>query len=171
MSENVLIRSLSKQDIEELNKIRRSEGVFESILSLKDETVSETYQYFTEELDRSHTFVAEVNKEGKSVVGYIKLVIDEELRRKHKGRISIAVHRDYQGNGVGSKLFREAIDLAKNWLMLRKLELTVLEKNQTAVRLYEKYGFETEGVFKEDTIVDGKYENVISMGMLFKREE
>lgn len=167
MAKDVCIRSLTKLDIEALNKIRRSEGVFESILSLKDETISETYQYFMTELDRSHTFIAEIDGDKESVVGYIKLVIDEEKRRKHKGRISIAVHKDYQGNGVGSKLFKAAIDLAKNWLMLKKLELTVLETNQNAIAMYEKYGFEVEGVFKEDTVVNGKYENVVSMGMIF----
>jgi hypothetical protein len=36
MSAEVNIRSFSTEDVKELNKIRRSEGVFETILSLKE---------------------------------------------------------------------------------------------------------------------------------------
>lgn len=166
MSSNVCIRSLKQSDIEELNKIRRSKGVFETILSLQDETLCETKAYFLDNLDNAHTFIAESER---IIVGYIKLVIDDEKRKKHKARISIAIHPDYQGNGIGSRLFKEIIDLAENWLMLRKLELTVLEKNQKGIDLYKKYGFEIEGVSREDTVVNGRYENVIHMGMLFSR--
>lgn len=166
MSIQVDIRSFSKEDVKELNKIRRSEGVFETILSLKDETVDETYQYFTG--DRSHTFIAEDVK-AERIIGYIKLVIDEEKRRRHKANLSVAIHNDYQGNGVGSKLFTEAMDLAENWLMLKKIELTVLENNVPGIELYKKFGFEIEGVSRADTVVNGKYEDVVFMGKVFDR--
>ena len=166
MSKEVGIRSFSTEDVKEVNKIRRSEGVFETILSLKDETVDQTYSYFTGE--RIHTFIAE-DKTKNKVIGYIKLVIDEEKRRRHKANISIAIHNDYQGNGVGSLLFIEAIDLARNWLMLKKLELTVLENNSRGIELYRRMGFEVEGISKEDTVVNGKYEDVVFMGMIFDR--
>ncbi|MBO0430189.1 GNAT family N-acetyltransferase [Vagococcus fluvialis] len=166
MSAEVNIRSFSTEDVKELNKIRRSEGVFETILSLKDETVNQTYHYFTGE--RIHTFIAE-NKSKHQIIGYIKLVIDEEKRRRHKANISIAIHNDYQGNGVGTKLFNEAVDLAENWLMLRKLELTVLETNKDGIELYKKMGFKVEGISKEDTVVNGRYEDVVFMGMIFNR--
>lgn len=171
MSDHVIIRSLGKADIPELNRIRTSEGVFETILSLKDETMSETDNYFTKEINRTHTFIAELDEGNKKIVGYIKLVIDEEKRRRHKGNISIAVHNDYQGYGIGSKLFNEMLDLSGNWLMLRKLELTVLEKNHRAIELYQKNGFQIEGISREDTVVNGCYEDVVHMGMLFNREE
>lgn len=166
MSVDVDIRSFSTEDVKELNKIRRSEGVFETILSLKDETIDQTYNYFTG--DSIHTFIAE-DKTQEKIVGYIKLVIDEEKRRRHKANISVAIHNDYQGNGVGSKLFAEVIDLSKNWLMLRKLELTVLETNNRGLELYKKMGFQVEGISKEDTVVNGKYEDVVFMGMIFDR--
>jgi putative acetyltransferase len=70
---------------------------------------------------------------------------------------------------VGTKLFNEAIDLAENWLMLRKLELTVLETNKHGIELYKKMGFKVEGISKEDTVVNGRYEDVVFMGMIFNR--
>lgn len=163
MSMLVNIRSLNKEDVEELNTIRRSEGVFETILSLKNESIDETHQYFTGE--RIHTFIAET-KEKNKIIGYIKLVIDEEKRRRHKAKISIAIHNDYKGKGVGSLLFTEAIDLAENWLMLKKLELTVLENNIQGIELYKKFGFEVEGVSKADTVVNGHYADVVFMGKI-----
>lgn len=163
LKNEIEIRSFRDSDVEELNIIRRSDGIFETILSLKDETVEQTYLYFVGE--RIHSFVA-VTSEDNNVVGYIKLVIDEERRRRHKGSISIAIKKEYQGNGVGKRLFKEMIDLSRNWLMLKKLELTVLQSNTSAIELYKKYGFEVEGISRMNTIVNGNYEDVIFMGKI-----
>jgi RimJ/RimL family protein N-acetyltransferase len=53
--------------------------------------------------------------------------------------------------------------------MLRKLELTVLETNKHGIELYKKMGFKVEGISKEDTVVNGRYEDVVFMGMIFNR--
>jgi ribosomal protein S18 acetylase RimI-like enzyme len=41
----------------------------------------------------------------------------------------------------------------------------VLETNDKAIRLYQNYGFEVEGVLKKDKLLsDGNYYNTIVMG-------
>lgn len=159
--DGVEIRSFQKEDITYLNQLRRTRYVCDNILSLVDETKEQTYCYFTEE--NTHIFIASYEDHP---IGYIKLKIDSEIRRKHKGVISIAVDKNYHGKGVGSKLFEAIIDLSKNWLMLKKLELTVLKNNEKAIALYERFGFELEGVLKKDTVVNGIYEDVVFMGRL-----
>ncbi|BCU82815.1 hypothetical protein JIR001_25980 [Polycladomyces abyssicola] len=43
--------------------------------------------------------------------------------------------------------------------------MNVLETDDKAIRLYEKYGFEVEGILKNDKILsDGDYYNTILMG-------
>jgi len=43
--------------------------------------------------------------------------------------------------------------------------LSVLETNDKAIKLYEKYGFETEGILKKDKrLSDGNYYNTVLMG-------
>ncbi len=48
---------------------------------------------------------------------------------------------------------------------MKKMALHVLETNEKAIRLYERLGFEVEGVLKQDKLLsDGNYYNTIVMG-------
>jgi len=46
------------------------------------------------------------------------------------------------------------------------VELTVREDNRSAIALYEKVGFVTEGLQRNGALVDGEYENIIEMAIL-----
>lgn len=168
-TDEINIRPLYESDLIRLNEIRRSIGVYEYILSLKDETLSDTISYFTENKQFKHTYIAEKSYNGQAiVVGYIRLCIDEDARRRHKGKLSIAIASEYQCNGIGGRLLDIVIDLAFNWLMLKKIELVVLTKNTKAINLYKTKGFEIEGTLKFDTVVNGKYEDVYVMSKFSK---
>lgn len=48
---------------------------------------------------------------------------------------------------------------------IQKMTLNVLETNHKAITLYQKMGFEVEGVLKKDRLlVDGQYYNTVIMG-------
>lgn len=49
---------------------------------------------------------------------------------------------------------------------LTRIELTVREKNKSAIALYEKFGFEKESIHKNAVCIDGKYENHLFMALL-----
>ncbi len=49
---------------------------------------------------------------------------------------------------------------------LTRIGLTVRENNTSAIALYEKMGFEQEGIHKNGVCIDGKYENHIFMALL-----
>ncbi len=57
----------------------------------------------------------------------------------------MSVHDDFQNRGVGSALMAAMIELADNWLGLRRIELEVYADNAAAIHLYEKFGFVIEG--------------------------
>ncbi|GAB2700938.1 hypothetical protein GCM10027018_20300 [Paenibacillus thermoaerophilus] len=45
------------------------------------------------------------------------------------------------------------------------MTLNVLETNEKAIQLYKRFGFEVEGILKNDKVLsDGKYYNTIMMG-------
>jgi len=46
------------------------------------------------------------------------------------------------------------------------LELEVSEKNKFAISLYEKLGFEVEGVKRRAFLVNGNYEDELIMGKI-----
>lgn len=104
---------------------------------------------------------------GERVVGMFSLkTFPARPRRRHVGSIGMSVHDDWQGKGVGTALMRAGVDLADNWFNLTRLELEVYADNEPAVRLYERFGFEREGLLRQHAYRDGRYVDAIMMARL-----
>lgn len=75
-------------------------------------------------------------------------------------------HADYIGKGYG----REAVALLLDWAFRiqnwHRVGLTTLATNERAVRAYLALGFVEEGRVREQTFVNGRYEDVLVMGLL-----
>jgi len=78
----------------------------------------------------------------------------------------VCTHPDYGGRGVGRALTEAVIDLADNWLNLRRLGLIVFADNPRAIGLYESLGFQHEGVMREFGFKRGEYLDAVVMGRL-----
>ena len=87
-------------------------------------------------------------------------------RRRHVGDIGMSVHDDFQRRGIGSALMAALIDVADNWLDLKRLELKVYVDNASAIRMYRKFGFEVEGTVRGDAFRAGKYVDSFYMARL-----
>ena len=101
-----------------------------------------------------------------TVLGLVMLTVESNPRRRHSGGLGIMVRTDCQGQGIGTALLEAVLDLADNWLMLRRVELEVYADNQRAVRLYEKFGFEAEGRKREAAVKNGAYVDLMVMARL-----
>lgn len=103
--------------------------------------------------------------EGK-IIGWCDISALDRPVFAHIGSLGIGVSAPYRGQGVGKALMSAALQKAKQ-KGLTRIELTVRENNASAIALYEKMGFEKEGVHKNGVCIDGKYENHIFMALLF----
>ena len=86
-------------------------------------------------------------------------------RNKHGGRVGVGVLATHYGQGVGKGLMEEIERIALEHEM-RRLELTVMEHNVRAHRLYLSMGYQDEGVNRHSLFVDGKWVNEIMMSKL-----
>ncbi|MEX5687745.1 MULTISPECIES: GNAT family N-acetyltransferase [Pseudomonas] len=100
------------------------------------------------------------------VIGNIGLEQFSRIRRSHAGNLGMAVAVAWQGKGVGSTLLAAALDTADNWMNLHRLELSVYADNESAIGLYRKFGFETEGLFRDYAVRDGVWVDTLSMARL-----
>ncbi len=71
--------------------------------------------------------------------------------------------------GYGTTVTRLMVGYAFDTLNMNRVWLHVYEYNPRGVRVYEKVGFRTEGRLRQETYRDGRYWDVIAMGLL--REE
>jgi L-phenylalanine/L-methionine N-acetyltransferase len=89
-----------------------------------------------------------------------------QVRRRHAMGIGIAVASDAQGQGVGSALMRALCDWADGWGHVLRLELSVFADNTRAIGLYQRFGFQREGVHRGYALRDGRYVDTWSMARL-----
>ncbi len=76
------------------------------------------------------------------------------------------MHDDFLNVGLGNVMTERLLKLAKKDKMHR-IELSVVAENKIALHLYEKCGFQIEGISKDDFYGrDGKYHDVINMGLI-----
>jgi putative acetyltransferase len=87
-------------------------------------------------------------------------------RRRHVAGIGMGIADDLTGQGIGTALLRDLLDAADNWLDIKRIELTVFHDNETAIRLYERQGFEREGLLRAYAFRDGSYVDAITMARL-----
>ncbi|MFK8399523.1 GNAT family N-acetyltransferase [Pseudomonas sp. BGr12] len=100
------------------------------------------------------------------LVGTATLDKCSRVRRGQCGSIGMGVAVAWQGRGVGTRLLAELMEVADNWMGLRRVELTVYTDNAPAIALYRKFGFEVEGTLREFALRDGVYADVLSMARL-----
>lgn len=110
--------------------------------------------------NNSYFYVAAQNGQ---IVGQLNIEICTFQRRRHAAEFGIAVHDDHVRKGIGSQLMESMIDLADNWINLRRLELTVFCENEPAIALYKKFGFNIEGRSSEFVFLNGQYVDAYHM--------
>ena len=105
-----------------------------------------------------------VAKLGHEVIGVCNVTSNQDTKTSH---VFIAVAKPYWGNGIGQFLMGTMIDWAVNTPAIRRLELTVQARNERAVHLYQKFGFDIEGTKKRGARTkNGEFLDVYLMAKL-----
>lgn len=74
------------------------------------------------------------------IVGNCDITFNSNIKTKHRASVSVAILKDYWNLGIGSAMFDELIGVARTRGIL-VLELDLVEGNDRAQHLYEKFGF------------------------------
>lgn len=107
----------------------------------------------------------------KDDMEYIGVVYLVDILWKHRNAF-LGIYANPQGSsrGRGSVLLSLLLVLSFDIMDLHSLRLKVIEDNRAAVNLYKKFGFKGEGRLREFLWRDGKWKDVIIMGMVNPRE-
>lgn len=128
------------------------------------EISKEEHEEFIESLKKDKkNFYYLVYEENKPV-GVITLTrVDFNNRNAYFG---IYANPEEKIHGAGLVLEKSAIKLAFEIAGLHTLKLEVIEDNQRAISFYKRMGFVEEGRLREFVFKDGKWKDVLVMGMI-----
>lgn len=162
---SVTIRAATTADCETIVALHKAAAVAPGALARAPEEVTSAY---AQAAINSDICLVAVDPDG---------VICGEIHAKREaialfahvlGSLTVAVHPERQGQGVGSKLFEALIAWARAQdPSILRIELAAGAGNPGAVRLYERLGFKHEGrQVARGRLPDGRFEDDILMALL-----
>lgn len=102
------------------------------------------------------------------IVGYVSLVFGRQRRfRENIYIIGASVDEHCRGQGIGTLLFEEVEKCAKS-RFTKRIELEVFSRNDRAIKLYKRLGYEIEGIKRHAVESANDYDNLVIMAKLLK---
>ncbi|MBE9638417.1 GNAT family N-acetyltransferase [Salipiger mangrovisoli] len=162
----LIIRAAEPRDAGALAEMGNLPGVRHGTLRMPHDTQSRVERRLA--ASGANHFLVGLIEDGSGVQ---KIVAEGGLmpgqrRRSHVGEIFLIVHDVHVGRGYGTAILKSLLDIADNWLGLRRLELDVNTDNRAAIHLYQRHGFEIEGTRRGDALRDGVLIDSHVMGRL-----
>ncbi|MEK7700375.1 MAG: arsinothricin resistance N-acetyltransferase ArsN1 family A [candidate division NC10 bacterium] len=159
------MRLATAADAEALCRIY-NQGIEDRVATLETElrAPEERRQWFAGRSPRHPVIVAE-NAAGE-IVGWGSLnVFNAREAYRFVADFSVYVERAWRGKGVGRVVLERLIELAREH-GFHKMVLSAFPTNTGGMALYEKLGFRTVGIYREQGQLDGQWADTIIMEKL-----
>lgn len=127
---------------------------------------SDTYAYLESICsDKSRIDFLIFSKESNKSLG--EVVINDIYRNNRSASLRIAINRKEDfSKGYGSEAIILALNYGFGMLNLHRIELEAFPFNERAIHVYEKIGFEREGIRRDGWFYNHKYYDMIAMSIL-----
>ena len=157
----VVIRRASPADAGHLRDLYRAAAAQGTLARMPDEVDDAYVAGFMAAAQDGLEVVAEVDG---AVVGdlHASRLAPRQFKRT-LGDLTVAVHPDHQGQGIGRKLFEEFLRIVRDEMPdIERVELFAWDRNVNALMLYESVGFKFEGLLPRRVRTDaGEWRNDI----------
>ncbi|KOA19418.1 spermidine N(1)-acetyltransferase [Clostridium homopropionicum DSM 5847] len=167
--ENIIVREAIIGDAEELNKLLETVttetehfGYEPDEFNISVETQEHTINMYSM-TDNAVLLVALLNDK---IVGSLSFRAGGTNKLRHSGEFGVQVLKEYWGLGIGKKLIKHLIRWAKENKIIKKINLRVRIDNTSARHLYKKLGFKQEGILRKEFMSNGKFYDLIYMGLV-----
>ncbi len=124
------------------------------------------YKWFDTYLqNRNNTVRCSIINEDNLLLGLVSLTNIDYINQSAVLHIMIGSSEN-RNKGLGTFAIKEILKHAFYDIHLNRIELTVLEDNEIAKRVYSKIGFKQEGIKRNAIFKNGDYINMIIMSIL-----
>ena len=169
---NIQIRKGKLSDAQKLLEFFKKVGSETDFLMMDENGVGMTTQEEETHLKQYDNptyglYLVAVNEHG-DIVGQSAITQEYPTRKKaeHIYGFGIAILKEYWNQGIATKMMEQLIDYAKQ-IGVGRLELHVRTNNTSAINLYKKFGFTTEGTLKKMAKIGNDYQDEFIMALIF----
>jgi len=167
--ERIMLREYRKEDLEHMRKWVNNSKIVDNLsdIFLYAVPLNDTENFLNSILEgksESKGFII-ADKKTETYIGQIDL---HQIDWKNRvAELGIVIGEE---NNLGKGYGTEAIKLMQNFvferLNLNRLQLTVHDFNKRGINCYKKCGFKQEGRLRQKFYIDGKYSDMLYMGIL-----
>ncbi|NMI05056.1 N-acetyltransferase [Paenibacillus sp. SZ31] len=157
----LLVRQATVADLSDILTIY-NQGIEDRIATLETDIKDEAYmsEWFNKHKGRYSILIAEQND---LVVGWASInTYSPRSAYDGVGDLSIYIHRDHRGKGVGKQLLQKLEQIGKQ-NNFYKFVLFTFPFNTLGQSLYHKAGYREVGVFQNQGVLEGKFVDVMAM--------
>lgn len=167
-SKKVTLREMTEKDTPNVIKWRNSPSVVKNFIFRTPLTEKAHLNWYHNRVLTGEVvqFII-VDNESKKDVGSVYLRDIDKVNQKCEYGIFIG-EESCRGKGLGTDAAKLILSYAFDTLKMNRVFLRVFADNTAAINSYKHAGFEVEGVFKQDVIIDGVACDMVFMAILRK---
>lgn len=175
MQEKIRIRPIEKKDLENLNRWKNDEEVYQFLGGgFHPISIDQQEKWLDKLIDMSEEnkrfIIEKLSSEKGNIEKAIGLVGLYNINWIHRTcEIGLFIgERHEQGKGYAKKAYSLLEEYALKYLNLRKINLKVVSNNKKAVLLWESLGFKKVGELQKERYINGSYCNLNIMEKFIK---
>lgn len=170
IGERIYLRPLEESDLNEeylgwLNDYRVSQYLEAGRFPVTMARTREYLQRFAS--GQTDIILALVDKQSDLHIGNVTLNRIDWINRTADTGLIIG-RAEYRGKGYAFEAWALVLDYAFRRLGLHKIIAGSIAENAASVEVLKRLGFQVEGTFRSEILVDGEYRDVVRLGLLRK---
>lgn len=169
--EHIYLRPITVDDTDMAVRWRNSPQVVENFIYRRPISCADHLDWLENKVFKGlvHQFIVCMNEDDTPLGSVYLQHFEEEHKRAEEG-IYLGEAQAY-GKGIGTEAAKLALSYAFGKLGMHKIMARVLAKNKASMRMHEKAGYVQEAYLKDELFLDGKYEDLILLGIINQEDK
>lgn len=162
----ICLREVEETDLEIFKRYRNNYEDSINYRTVKPLTSENQKKYWTEIINNDkHIVFTILEKSSQKVIGEIRV---SNISQYHSSEIGLFLAPEYRKKGFASEAMQLFLQFIFGRANINRIEAQIASTNASSIRFFEKNKFIREGILRENTYYNFKYQNTVVMSMLKK---